>query len=876
MADRWPLTGRAEELRLIGESLGGGEFGDHRGIVIAGAAGVGKTRLAREAASAAADTGWSVRRVAGTATGRAVMLGAFAPWVDAADASSAAVARKVFAELADGSNGAPLLVLVDDAHLLDDLSALILHQLVMQDVATVIATIRSGEPTPDAVRALWKDSLLRRLELQPLSRIETDILLHTVLDGPVGADALERLWKLGQGNVLYLRHLVEHLRESGNLARVDGEWHWAGTLSASPSLVELVDEQIGAVPEDIQHVVDLVAIAEPIDRRLLTTLAEPPAIESAEQRGLVVASSATDAMYVGHPLYGEIRLSNCGPLRLKRLRGSVAAAMAADHGADVLRLGLLWLESDLAPDAEILTHAAKVAASRHDLGLAERLARAALAVKPVPEAKISLAYILFMQEKGDDAEEILSSLAPPELAGHGFFDGSVLRATNLLLNLRQPNESRIVLDDAMRLGDADRNHVLRTCRAVIEVMAAQPTAAIETMSRVDQDRLAGYGVVGCATETIALGDVGRTEDAAARARSGYSGLAGAPEEESFHRSGLGEFHAYALIAAGYVDEAVVVTDDQYRQYADMPGMLRSMAIAAQGMVALGKGDLAAARRYLTTALESFGGSGETSGFSYRFRILLTEALARSGAVDAALACLETTRRNRHPAYMYVESGYLLAEAWVRAAQGRTTDAREIASSATQFARDHHQYAREVLCLQTGVQFGDVDAATRLEELATLVEGPRAPLSARYARALADDDAAGLDAVSRDFEAMGDVLAAADAAAQAAASHRSQGRRGSALTAGARAQLLARQCGGAVSPALAASKVPLPFTRREHEIANLVSKGLSNKEIAEAMSVSIRTIEGHVYQASTKAGVSSRAELSALVQQFNDAATAPSG
>ncbi|MGV7761840.1 AAA family ATPase, partial [Mycobacterium kansasii] len=72
MTDRWPLTGRAEELDLVGQSLTGGEY---KGMVIAGAAGVGKTRLAREAANAAARTGWTVRRVAGTATGRAVTLG---------------------------------------------------------------------------------------------------------------------------------------------------------------------------------------------------------------------------------------------------------------------------------------------------------------------------------------------------------------------------------------------------------------------------------------------------------------------------------------------------------------------------------------------------------------------------------------------------------------------------------------------------------------------------------------------------------------------------------------------------------------------------------------------------------------------------------
>lgn len=98
-----------------------------------------------------------------------------------------------------------------------------MHQLVLQDVASVITTVRTGEPTPDAVTALWKDSLLRRLELQPLSRNETGYLLQTVLDGRVSVDCAERLWKLSQGNVLFLRHLVEHEQGSGRLTLVNGE-----------------------------------------------------------------------------------------------------------------------------------------------------------------------------------------------------------------------------------------------------------------------------------------------------------------------------------------------------------------------------------------------------------------------------------------------------------------------------------------------------------------------------------------------------------------------------------------------------------------------------------------------------------------------------
>lgn len=862
MVDLWPLTGRTEELRVISEALADDA---QSGMVIAGPAGVGKTRLARAVADAAIQAGWTVRRVAGTATGRAVTLGAFARWADTTDASPLALAQKVIAGLAAEADGTKLLVLVDDAHVLDDMSALIVHQLALQDTASVVATVRTGEPTPDAITALWKDSLLRRMDLQALARNESDDLLQTVLGGPVSADCAKRMWALSHGNVLFLHHLVEHERETGRLSHADGEWRWAGTPSVSPSLIEVVERQIGTVPDEVRDVVDLVAIAEPVDRAILATLAEPQAIEGAEHRGLIAATA--NAVFVGHPLYGEIRLNQCGPLRLRGLRGRVASSMAERDSVDRLRLGLLWLESDLTPDVDILSRAANIAASRLDLPLAERLARGAYGAQPSPATTLQLAYILYLQEKGQEAETLLDALDSRELAAPGFIDGVNLRAVNLLLPLRSPDRSRRVIDEAIRLGDADRNHALYVLRAVGQAMAAAPADTVETMSAVDYAKLDGHGrILGYAAEAIALGDLGRIEDVGERAAAGYRELVESPQE-SFHGSGLAEFNAYALLAAGYVDDADAVAQHWCQQYADVPGISRSMAIAALGMTALGRGDLAAARRHLAEARASFGGYGEVSGLFYRFRILHTEILARSGDADAATASLDATHGSRHPAYQYVESDYLLASAWVAAVTNRVTEARDFSLRAAEFARDHGQLAREVRALQTAAQFGDASGADRLAELATLVSGPRAPLATRYARALAGDDGAGLDTASRDFEAIGDVLAAADAAAQASTAHRRSGQRGSALTASARADQLARRCGEATSPALLAARVPLPFTRREHEIAKLLSNGLSNKDIAEATSLSIRTVEGHIYQASAKAGVSTRSELSALVQQF---------
>jgi hypothetical protein len=125
-----------------------------------------------------------------------------------------------------------------------------------------------------------------------------------------------------------------------------------------------------------------------VEQQIGAVLVEPQSIESAEQRGLVMAASTTDAVFVGHPLYCEIRLSQCGPLRLKRLRGRVADTMAKTEDADLLRLGLLWLESDLQPNAEVLTQAAKIAASRIDVGLAERLARGAASARAGPDTHL--------------------------------------------------------------------------------------------------------------------------------------------------------------------------------------------------------------------------------------------------------------------------------------------------------------------------------------------------------------------------------------------------------------------------------------------------------------------------------------------------------
>ena len=113
----WPLTGRVEELRSIGAAIADP---DSAGILVRGAAGVGKSRAAREALAAAASAGCVVRWVVGTTVGRSLPFGALSPWATLADGDSLQLVRAVMEALTDAPDGAAVVVGVDDVGLLDD------------------------------------------------------------------------------------------------------------------------------------------------------------------------------------------------------------------------------------------------------------------------------------------------------------------------------------------------------------------------------------------------------------------------------------------------------------------------------------------------------------------------------------------------------------------------------------------------------------------------------------------------------------------------------------------------------------------------------------------------------------------------------------
>jgi DNA-binding NarL/FixJ family response regulator len=108
------------------------------------------------------------------------------------------------------------------------------------------------------------------------------------------------------------------------------------------------------------------------------------------------------------------------------------------------------------------------------------------------------------------------------------------------------------------------------------------------------------------------------------------------------------------------------------------------------------------------------------------------------------------------------------------------------------------------------------------------------------------------------------LSAADAAGQAASAFQARDDRRHTVEAAGVANRIAAECGGVRTPALDIAAHPLPLTTREREIANLVAAGLSNKEIADRLVVSVRTVEGHLYRACIKLDISDREQLAAII------------
>jgi DNA-binding CsgD family transcriptional regulator len=869
----WPLVGREQELGRIAAAI---DRPPPAGVVLVGASGVGKTRLATEALTLARARGATVEWAVATEAAASIPFGPVAhllPPTGEDAASLLDLLRHAADRLADRAQGGRIVVGVDDAHLLDRASAALIHHLVLSSAASVLITLRTRTTPPDAVTALWKDGLVEWLDVRPFSRPELESLAGVAVGGEVDGPTARQLWELSRGNALFLRELVVGALEEGTLRRSGELWRAQGPLGRSTRLTEVIQARLGRLADDVRHVAEVIALGEPLGAALLETIVASPALEAAGRAGLVESDPDRRrvAVRLAHPLYGELLRTTVPPLTRRAICRQLAEAIERVGGRrrdDLLRLAVWRMDSGVAADAALLAQAAKRASTTFfDHALAERLARAAVDAGGGARAERVLAETLFTQGRAEEAEALLAQLeptAPPGDQPHV----ALLRANNLFWGLGKALDAERVLRDAEApLRGSTLRDEAAVLRATIAFSRGRIQAALDEVLPI-LERTDPHGRTGLYALTLATGAwafAGRPEHAAALAEQAAPPPDPGGGELFVASDRLLAALCVAYRLAGRLRQADALATDRYQAAVDRGAEeLQAPWALLLGEGALDRGEVDLAVRWLREAAYLLREHAWFMGVYSRAWChgSLTEASALLGDVQGAEAALAEADAAT-PEWFFVPNRER-GRVWLMAARGETSTACALAAQAAHTAADLGSHMIEAVALHDVVRLGKpAGVVGRLGELAARLEGA---LPAAYADHAAAADGPGLDAASAAFEHLGATLLAAEAAAEASQAHRLAGHTGSALAAFQRSRRLldGRQVR---TPALTRIGLPVSLTSREQEIATLTAQGLSNREIAERLVVAVRTVDNHLYNIFAKLGVHSRSELADIFGQL---------
>ncbi|TML30998.1 MAG: ATP-binding protein, partial [Actinobacteria bacterium] len=256
-APRSTLVGRDRELADLFGLLRATADGVGGCVVLTGPPGIGKTRMLTEVQRHALVLGLAV------APGRASELDRLAPLTSLLSAVRAAVPRPVdLSALRDHDGdrlwyvdrlgealeeyvtGGPLLVVVDDAHWADELSALALRVLVPRLASTPLRWLLARwVAPPESVGHAAIDRLVEegadQIHLGPLDEDAVHLLCANVLDAAPDATVLS-LAAQGRGNPFLLEQFLTALKDTGQIHISDGIASVIGSElpSGLPSAVE--------------------------------------------------------------------------------------------------------------------------------------------------------------------------------------------------------------------------------------------------------------------------------------------------------------------------------------------------------------------------------------------------------------------------------------------------------------------------------------------------------------------------------------------------------------------------------------------------------------------------------------------------------------
>ncbi len=859
----WPFTGRADELALVLESLR-----DGRSVVLGGTAGVGKSRLQREATAVLESDGKLVRRAVATISSSVIPLGALASVLPERVGSEDSLGMLQWAirELAAEPPRRTTLT-IDDAHLLDELSATVVHHLAATGRCVVLLTLRSGETAPDAIASLWREGLAERIDVQTLSRAETDALIIRAFDGPVATSTITRLRETSGGNPLFLRELILGGQDAGSLVRGDGGWTLTGE-STTPVLHDVLMSRLVGLPDDHRRALELLALVERLDLGTFQELSGAEVVADLERRGLIVEARCEHLLDVlfAHPIYGEILRAEIAPADARAARTALVDRLSteATTGVQLVRLAAMHLESGDHDRPELLREAATYANQMTDWALAERLALAAHGIEPTLDSALPLATAYRWQGLTQECIDVGTPFLGRPNSDARDCELAIDVAVAYLIGPGDASTAERILREAAELtaDDGLRQRLLATRTHVLGLLGRSDEALKTSLAALADEELDGVAVLThLTTAGRALIATGRVEDALALIDEHLH--AGGADAQGIELADAMGTRMLGMVFAGKVDQCLTELGAFHRFSVETGNdMLRVMTSSGLAMLYAFVGRPVTAIDHANDVLPRWTRRGYAGSRDWQAAMFAESLALLARSAEASEAIRYASGGPADPSVFHI-SEITRCRAWVLYADGRHAQARVEAVRAANQARSNNRPIFELLALYDAVRLGSDEVAGQVAELASSVQGKLSAAIGAHAAGIRDADAAALEDASRQLEEAGRILCAAEAATQAAAAYDREGLRARAAAASERSRQLAERCEGAHTPILSAGTKD-PLTKREREVAELASRGLTNKEIADRLVTSIRTVEGHLYQVYAKLGVSSRADLVELL------------
>lgn len=921
-----PFTGRADELRALGALISTTRRnGAPTAGLITGEPGTGKSRLLRETLRRAdpartvvvagfepgepiplAALGGLVRRLA-TVPGDGPQL---ASLVFGSDERGGETALPVFEATHRAVMGfGPLVLAVDDLQWIDAQSMALLNYLVRaaESSAHPLVVLAASRHSPAAatfaqgIGGVLPDARWRTVDLRALTR-DDGVALALAIDAGLHESAAEEVWRRAAGSPFWLEALVRH--------------HYATDAR------DVLGERLRSISTDAAELVSALAVlARPAAREELGALTAWPtlrldqALHELLARGLV--SELSGAIRFAHDLIREAASAAVPAATARRLRTRLVEVIEANAGDDLALLAEA-LDHRTAAGLATLPIARRLIASPGrrliDPDLFNRLSAIAEAqlggTADQLELDAGLGQLATEQGEQDLAIRHWSRVATTaedvrerqradlETARAAYAAG---RAADVTAHLERARSYPLDAVTAMQLDTVEAESLLW----VEHQTARGAEAAQRAVTRGRELAAAAGGIDGLPRRTRAafLAALEAANDAALQEERAED-IVQLSREALEIADGLGdEARLAALLRTAFAFRPLGLWPEAEERYEEawavshrliLPtSMIEAGLGYARVLLGLGRIEQARAIATETNALEARIRPWRRWDTSQAVLHMIELSLGEPGAISRLRA--DARRVDPH----FGIAVHQLAAVWL-SRFGERSAAQDVeleleAARACSAAARCPRCDRELLVVSAELhaRHGRVDQARReLAEWESTYHGPgytalrawRARARSAIATASGDPAAADLLAeVAMASDATGEAEDAVWARLDLGGVLRASGDRGGAVSAYTEAAARAREL-EAVSAGRIASRAVRELgvrawrrsarapgsgglqdlSARELEIARLVAEGFSNREIADLLALSPKTVERHVTNSLAKLGARNRTELAALV------------